>query len=46
MVENILSNEKYKGDARLQKCYTVDFLSKKRKANEGEVAAVLCGGQP
>lgn len=36
-VENILSNEKYKGDARLKKCYTVDFLSKKRKANEGEV---------
>ena len=36
-VGNILSNEKYKGDARLQKCYTVDFLSKKRKANEGEV---------
>ena len=34
---HILSNEKYKGDARLQKCYTVDFLSKKRKANEGEV---------
>ena len=31
------SNEKYKGDARLQKCYTVDFLSKKRKTNEGEV---------
>ena len=31
------ANEKYKGDARLQKCYTVDFLSKKRKANEGEV---------
>lgn len=36
-VENILSNEKYKGDVRLQKCYTVDFLSKKRKADEGEV---------
>ena len=36
-VENILSKEKYKGDDRLQKCYTVDFLSKKRKANEGEV---------
>ena len=36
-VENILTNEKYKGDARLQKCYTVDFLSKKRKTNEGEV---------
>lgn len=36
-VENILTNEKYKGDARLQKAYTVDFLSKKRKKNEGEV---------
>lgn len=36
-VENILSDEKYKGDTRLQKCYTVDFLSKKRKTNEGEV---------
>lgn len=36
-IENILTNEKYKGDARLQKCYTVDFLSKKRKVNEGEV---------
>lgn len=36
-VDNILTNEKYKGDARLQKCYTVDFLFLKRKANEGEV---------
>ena len=27
-VENILSNEKYMGDARLQKCYTVDFNEK------------------
>ncbi len=34
-MENILSNGKYKGDALLQKCCTVDFLSKKRKANEG-----------
>ncbi len=25
-IENILTNEKYKGDARLQKCYTVDFF--------------------
>lgn len=36
-IDSILSNEKYKGDARLQKCYTVDFLSKKRKVNEGEI---------
>lgn len=31
------SNEKYKGAALLQKCFTVDFLTKKRKVNEGEV---------
>ena len=31
------ANEKYKGDALLQKVYTVDFLSKKKKVNEGEV---------
>ncbi len=36
-VESILSNEKYKGDALLQKRFTVDFLSKKTKDNEGEV---------
>lgn len=36
-VESILRNEKYKGDALLQKSYTVDFLSKKMKKNEGEV---------
>lgn len=36
-VRNILSNEKYKGDALLQKKYTVDFLSKKQKVNRGEV---------
>jgi outer membrane murein-binding lipoprotein Lpp len=33
----MLSNEKYKGDALLQKKFTVDFLMKKMKANEGEV---------
>lgn len=33
----MLSNEKYKGDALLQKTYTVDFLSKKRVENRGEV---------
>lgn len=36
-VESILTNEKYKGDARLQKTFTVDFLSKRMKVNEGEV---------
>ena len=36
-VTSILQNEKYKGDALLQKCFTVDFLSKRTKANAGEV---------
>lgn len=36
-VKSILSNEKYKGDALLQKSYTVDFLTKQKKTNEGEV---------
>ena len=33
----VLGNEKYKGDALLQKKFTVDFLTKKMKVNEGEV---------
>jgi DNA invertase Pin-like site-specific DNA recombinase len=36
-VESILTNEKYKGAALLQKKFTVDFLTKKQKVNEGEV---------
>ncbi|MGM9658352.1 MAG: recombinase family protein, partial [Eubacteriales bacterium] len=36
-VESILQNEKYKGAALLQKKFTVDFLQKKMKVNEGEV---------
>ena len=36
-IESILQNEKYKGSALLQKKYTVDFLQKKMKVNEGEV---------
>jgi site-specific DNA recombinase len=36
-VMSILQNEKYKGDALLQKMFTVDFLTKKKKVNEGEV---------
>lgn len=37
VVTNILKNEKYKGDALLQKYYTTDFLTKKLKKNEGEI---------
>ena len=36
-VKSILTNEKYKGDALLQKSYTIDFLTKKTKINNGEV---------
>ena len=36
-VRSILKNEKYKGDAILQKSFTVDFLTKKKKINEGEI---------
>jgi hypothetical protein len=36
-IRSILTNEKYKGDALLQKRYTVDFLTKKQKVNEGEI---------
>lgn len=36
-VLSILTNEKYKGDALLQKTYTTDFLTKAKKINEGEV---------
>ena len=36
-IESILTNEKYKGSALLQKKFTTDFLTKKTKINEGEV---------
>lgn len=36
-LRKILQNEKYIGDALLQKTYTVDFLSKKRVKNNGIV---------
>lgn len=36
-IHSILTNEKYKGDALLQKSFTVDFLTKAVKTNEGEV---------
>lgn len=35
-IKSILSNEKYMGDALINKTYTVDFLSKKIKTNNGE----------
>lgn len=34
-VKSILTNEKYKGDALMQKCYTADFLTKKQVPNNG-----------
>ena len=36
-INQILRNEKYTGDALLQKTYTVDFLTKKRVKNNGLV---------
>ncbi len=36
-IARILSNEKYKGDALLQKYYIPDFLTKKAVVNKGEV---------
>lgn len=37
VISRMLINEKYMGDALLQKTYTVDFLSKKRVKNDGIV---------
>ena len=36
-IRSMLTNEKFKGDALLQKSYTVDFLTKKRMENTGQV---------
>lgn len=36
-IQQILTNEKYIGDALLQKTYTVSILDKKRAANNGEM---------
>ena len=35
-IQSILRNEKYKGDALLQKTYTADFLTKEKIVNRGE----------
>lgn len=37
-IQNMLRNEKYAGDVLLQKTYTADFLTKKIKKNQGEIA--------
>jgi len=36
-IDSILTNEKYKGDALLQKTFMIDFLEHKSKRNEGEI---------
>lgn len=36
-IKSILHNEKYAGEAILQKTYSPDFLTKKRRPNNGEV---------
>ena len=36
-IDRILSNEKYVGDILMQKSFTEDFLTGKRKKNEGEL---------
>ncbi|WP_326833529.1 recombinase zinc beta ribbon domain-containing protein [Cutibacterium porci] len=43
-LQAVLSNEKYKGDALLQKTYTADFLTKTIKRNDGEVAQYYVTG--
>ncbi len=45
-VRSILTNEKYKGEALLQKGYTVDFLTKQRQSQRGRDSSVLCEKQP
>lgn len=36
-IESTLTNEKYRGSAKLQKRFTIDFLTKTMKVNEGEI---------
>ena len=40
-IRSILSNEKYMGNALLMKSYTVDFLTKEKRKNNGEVRQYL-----
>lgn len=41
-INKILRNEKYIGDALLQKTYITDFLNKTRVKNNGLVPSILC----
>ena len=43
-IQGILTNEKYTGDALLQKTYTSDYLNKKTVKNDGTVAQVWVKG--
>ena len=43
-IKSILTNEKYRGDALLQKTYISDFLTKKQVKNKGEVAQYYVTG--
>jgi site-specific DNA recombinase len=43
-IRNILTNEKYCGDAVLQKTYVADYLTHKKKKNRGELPMYRVGG--
>ena len=43
-IKSILSNEKYKGDALLQKSFTTNFLTKEYKINEGKIPQYYVSG--
>lgn len=43
-IASILTNEKYKGDALLQKRFTADFLTKELRINNGEVPQYYAEG--
>ena len=40
-IDRMLSNEKYVGDVRMQKSFTVDFLTGRRETIEGQLDAYL-----
>ena len=44
VVSHMLSNEKMKGDALIQKSYTTDFLDKRQRKNRGEVPQYYVSG--
>ena len=45
-VRNILLNEKYAGDLLLQKTFSEDFRTKKKRINTGELRKVYVKKQP